>query len=308
MVGPRNPYGQLAFVTATVHGEIKVHYQRSGSLFSSFATPMPNIGRREISRADAGCFGMSLAGLDDWERISHAAITMDSNGHIYLASHNASLQPKSVSIHTIRIRFPKHASEKGAIECKSITILKLRKQPYKNITQLAFKHASPLELVIGMGQEDAAYISTWQLQQIKKSIHSDFGTITQDYSSLVFQSGIHVAGRFISSLKTLDKDNTMIVGLSDGSIHVELAARQGLLRSSSEGDSIDPTFCQVTEPHTAGNGIVDPITDIALSPNGTHAICSFSTGKIGVSKLTSDTYSDEYGMAIGDLAVFLFSC
>ncbi|EPB91383.1 hypothetical protein HMPREF1544_01704 [Mucor circinelloides 1006PhL] len=298
IVGPRNPYGQLAFVTATVHGEIKVHYQRSGSIFSSFSTPMPNIGRREISRADAGCFGMSLAGLDDWERISHAAITMNSSGHIYLASHNASLQPKSVSIHTIRIRFPKHSNEKGAIECKSTTILKLQKQPYQNITQLAFKRTSPLELVIGMGQEDASYISTWQLQQIKKSIQSDFGTITQDYSSLVFQSGIEIAGRFISSLKTSNKDNTMIVGLSDGSIHAELATNRSLLRSSSEGDSIDPTFYQVTEPHATRNGIVDPIADITLSPNGTHVVYSFSTGKIGVSKLTCDTYSDEYVKAI----------
>lgn len=259
---------------------------------------MPNIGRREISRADAGCFGMSLAGLDDWERISHAAITMNSSGHIYLASHNASLQPKSVSIHTIRIRFPKHSNEKGAIECKSTTILKLQKQPYQNITQLAFKRTSPLELVIGMGQEDASYISTWQLQQIKKSIQSDFGTITQDYSSLVFQSGIEIAGRFISSLKTSNKDNTMIVGLSDGSIHAELATNRSLLRSSSEGDSIDPTFYQVTQPHATRNGIVDPIADITLSPNGTHVVYSFSTGKIGVSKLTCDTYSDEYGMGI----------
>ncbi|KAK4515332.1 Sulfate permease 2 [Mucor velutinosus] len=304
VVGPRNSYGQLAFVTATVHGEIKVHYQRSGSLFSSFSTPMPNIGRREISRADAGCFGMSLAGLDDWERISHAAITMSKDGHIYLASHNASLQPKSVAIHSIRIQFPQNAHEQqGAIECKSITILKLQKQLFKNITQLAFRHTAataPLELVIGMGQEDASYVSTWQLQHTKKSIQRDFGAVTQTYSRLVFQSGIHIAGRFISSLKTSTQDSTIMVGLSDGSVHAELATSPGLLRNSSEkDDSIDPAFYQITEPHTTGGkGIVDPIADIALSPNGTHVIYSFSTGNIGVSRLTSDTYSDAYVKAI----------
>ncbi|KAF1798362.1 hypothetical protein FB192DRAFT_1391172 [Mucor lusitanicus] len=304
VVGPRNPYGQLAFVTATVHGEIKVHYQRSGSLFSSFSTPLPNIGRREISRADAGCFGMSLAGLDDWERISHAAITMSKDGLIYLASHNASLQPKSVAIHSIRIQFPQNTHEQqGAIECKSITILKLQNQPFKNVTQLAFKHTAtlPLELVIGMGQEDASYLSTWQLQHTKKSIQSDFGTVTQDYCRLVFQSGVHIAGRFISSLKTSAHDNTILVGLSDGSVHAELASSPGLLKNSSDTDdgSIDPAFCKIAEPHTAGeNGTADPIADIALSPNGTHVIYSFSTGSMGVSKLTSDTYSDAYVKAI----------
>lgn len=244
---------------------------------------------------------MSLAGLDDWERISHAAITMSKDGLIYLASHNASLQPKSVAIHSIRIQFPQNTHEQqGAIECKSITILKLQNQPFKNVTQLAFKHTAtlPLELVIGMGQEDASYLSTWQLQHTKKSIQSDFGTVTQDYCRLVFQSGVHIAGRFISSLKTSAHDNTILVGLSDGSVHAELASSPGLLKNSSDTDdgSIDPAFCKIAEPHTAGeNGTADPIADIALSPNGTHVIYSFSTGSMGVSKLTSDTYSDAYG-------------
>ncbi|KAL9545146.1 hypothetical protein MBANPS3_007279 [Mucor bainieri] len=296
VVGPRNPYGQLAFVTATVHGEIKVHYQRSGSLFSSFSTPMPNIGRREISRADAGCYGMSLAGLDDWERISHAAITMTQDGSIYLASHNASLQPKSVAIHSIRVQFPQSAHEQqGAIECKAITLLKLHRQPLKNITHLAFRHTSPLALVIGTGQEDASYLSTWQLQHTKKSIQSDFGTVTLEERRLVFQSGIHIAGRFIASLRTSAHDSTVLVGLSDGSVHAGWAADQDVLRLTKEEEgSIGPAFCQITAPRTG----VDPIADMALSPNGTHVIYSFSTGNVGVSKLTSDTYSEAYVKAI----------
>ncbi|KAI8641915.1 hypothetical protein BD408DRAFT_417331 [Parasitella parasitica] len=294
IVGPRNPHGQHAFATATVHGEIKVHFQRNGSLFSSFSTPIPNIGRREISRADAGCFGMSLAGLDDWERISHAAIVMNKDGKIYLATHNASLQPKSVSIHSIRIIFPKKLNEKGAIECKSITILKLKKQSFENITHLAFKHDLSVELVIGLGQQEAAYLSTWQLEQTKKSTYSAFGTITQDFHSLVFQSGIEITGRFISSLTTSREGNMIIVGLSDGSIHADVLARKGFLKSTTQGDSIDPTFCQITEPHTTEDGVIDPVVDITLSPNETHIIYSFSSGKIGVSKLTDDSFTDEY--------------
>lgn len=152
--GPRNPYGQLGFITITVHGEITVHYQRNGPIFSTFSTPMPNIGRREISRADAGCFGMSLAGLDDWERISHAAITLHDDGLIYLATHNASIQPKSVLIHTIRIQFPVK-SDKGSIECKPITSLKVQGSDLlkeNNVIQMMFKKGIPeIELVLGLG-------------------------------------------------------------------------------------------------------------------------------------------------------------
>jgi hypothetical protein len=116
---------------------------------------MPNIGRREISRVDAGCFAMSLAGLEDWERISHADFMLDSDGTIYLASHNASLQYKTISLHTINIKFPKKSTEKGAIECSLLTTLKLEGKDNllaeNNVTQLLFKKNGAIELVIGLG-------------------------------------------------------------------------------------------------------------------------------------------------------------
>jgi hypothetical protein len=105
--GPRNPYGHLCFLTVTVHGQIQVHYQRSGNLFSTFATMIPKTaGRREINRGDVGCFGMSLAGVDDWQRISHATIAFNKQGDIHLATHYASSQPKSIFVYRLDIKFP----------------------------------------------------------------------------------------------------------------------------------------------------------------------------------------------------------
>lgn len=212
--GPRNPFGQLGFITITVHGEITVHYQRNGSIFSTFSTPMPNIGRREISRADAGCFGMSLAGLDDWERISHAAVTLHNDGQIYLATHNASIQPKSVAIHTIKINFRTKSEKGGAIECKPITSLKIQGKDLlkdNNVTQMIFrKGASDVELVLGLGGNKVSqsigrggktnlvlivdevddgfngFVCSWQLKKIKQSISSDFGTISNDRAVCLF--------------------------------------------------------------------------------------------------------------------------
>lgn len=157
-------------MTISVHGEITVHYQRNRAIFSTFSTPMPNIGRREISRADAGCFGMSLAGLDDWERISHAAITLHEDGLIYLATHNASIQPKSVSIHTIRVKFPVR-SDKGAIECKPLTNLKIQGQDLlkdNNVTQMIFKKGvSTVELVLGLGGNNLQVIFLLKIKRIQ---------------------------------------------------------------------------------------------------------------------------------------------
>jgi hypothetical protein len=77
--GPRNPFGYLAFVAVTVHGEISVHYQRNGSIFSTFSTTIPKSGHRDISRGSTGCYGMSLAGLGDWQRLSHASMELDKS-------------------------------------------------------------------------------------------------------------------------------------------------------------------------------------------------------------------------------------
>ncbi|KAI7889562.1 uncharacterized protein EV154DRAFT_273991 [Mucor mucedo] len=264
---------------------------------------MPNIGRREISRADAGCFGMSLAGLDDWERISHAAITLHEDGQIYLATHNASIQPKSVSIHTIKIKFPVK-SEKGAIECKPITSLKIQGQDLlkeNNVTQMVFKKGlHTVELVLGLGDEVSdgfnGFVTSWQLKKIQQSIPSDFGTITNDRTALVYQSGTMILGRFISCL-TSTSTGQIIVGLSDGSIHAELALQEGLVKSSNMEDtaeSIDPTYWTVVGAHKTDDGCIDPIADIVLSPNETHLLYIFSSSKIGIARITNDDMHDSY--------------
>ncbi|KAI7900634.1 uncharacterized protein BX663DRAFT_458336 [Cokeromyces recurvatus] len=293
--GPRNPYGQLGFITVTVHGEITVHYQRNGSLFSSFSTPIPNIGRREISRADAGCFGMSLAGLDDWERISHADITLDRDGLIILAIHNASIQPKSISLHKIKIKFPKRSNEKGAIECRPTTTLKL--QPHHNllkdnhITQLVFKkNTLPVELVIGLGEKGDKYqsfISTWQLKKTKQVISNNtFGNITSERECLLYKSGTRIEGRYIAALQS-SNTSKMIVGLSDGSIYIEK-------ETSSLTNSIDDpnSYWKVVDSHKMSDGYVDPIVDLSLSPNETHIVYTFSSGNLGVSRIVDDTVID----------------
>jgi hypothetical protein len=104
-----------------MHGQIQVHYQRSGNLFSTFATMIPKTaGRREINRGDVGCFGMSLAGVDDWQRISHATIAFNKQGEIHLATHYASSQPKSIFVYRLDVKFP--SNREGGKDCHCCVI------------------------------------------------------------------------------------------------------------------------------------------------------------------------------------------
>ncbi|RCH89292.1 hypothetical protein CU098_007860 [Rhizopus stolonifer] len=268
LYGPHNPYGQLGFMTVTTHGVITVHYQRNGNIFSSFSTPLPNIGRREISRADAGCFGMSLAGFDDWERISHADIMLHQD-QIYLVTHDASLQHKTVWLHTIDIQFPK--SKKGTIVCKSLSSLQLKHDT--QITQLVLKQGSAsLACVIGLGQVSHGCIATYELQTIQKTITSDLGTIQHERTSLVHQSSTEIQDRFITALKCTHQGR-ILVGLSDGSVHLENKEKAGYL---------EVDYRQVVGPQQ------DSIADIVLSPNQTHVVYLFSSMALGVASITQE--------------------
>lgn len=115
--------------------------------------------------------------------------------------------------------------------------------------------------------------------------------------ALVYHSGVKVLGRFISSLKSTSTGQ-IIVGLSDGSIHMQLSMEEDIVKSSNSEDmteSIDLNYWVVVEPHKTSDGCVDPIVDIVLSPNETHLVYMFSSSKLGVARITNDQINENYG-------------
>lgn len=106
-----------------------------------------------------------------------------------------------------------------------------------------------------------------------------------------------ILGRFVSCLKSTSTGQ-IIVGLSDGSIHMQLATESGIVKSDNKEymiDSIDASYWAVVECHKTSDGCVDPIIDIVLSPNETHLIYMFSSVKMGVARITNDDINDIYG-------------
>lgn len=200
----KNPFGHLGFITITVHGEITVHYQRNGAIFSSFSAHIPSTGRRDIRRSDASCYSMSLSGIDDWQRISHAAITSIDNT-IYLATHSVSCQTKEIQLYSLDIKFPT-VDKKGAIRRKRIANVCLLEKAH--VTQMAFKTGVNLELYLGLGgrvdntlercitkyttieksdQTFKSYIQHWELSTVDQSLNLSIGTISAKHAvSLLF--------------------------------------------------------------------------------------------------------------------------
>ncbi|CDH55839.1 hypothetical protein RO3G_03953 [Lichtheimia corymbifera JMRC:FSU:9682] len=312
MVGPRNPYGYFAFVVVTVHGQVSVHYQRGGKIFSSFSTTLPNTGRMGAGRADVGCFGMNLASSDNWYRISHASMIIGQDGNIYLATHRANTSPKSVQIYRLSIRFPGRMNE-GGIFCQPLATLRLT-QPslasslgdFAKSSSIAVSHLQlsnqkdNVQLTLAFGAENdgsySSFIGKWALQQKEIQISGDAiardsfsgTTMTSNYLVLDFVDGVSVSDRFISSM-THTRHGALVVGLSDGSVHIEYRddGDFGLLRGRGSCESsIGPTFWQAAGPRTYLNGDPDPVAGLALSPNETHIFCILSSNKLGVIRAT----------------------
>jgi hypothetical protein len=138
-------------------------------------------------------------------------------------------------------------------------------------------------------------ISSWKLTDIQKNISSSFGDISISKKEFVYQSSMLIKDRYITSL-TCTSTGQILVSLSDGSIHMELASQDGLFKTSCIGDeSIDNHFWKIADSLESEDNCVDFITDIALSPNETHAIYTYSSGRLGISRITTDTMNDDYG-------------
>lgn len=144
-LGPRNPFGYLAFVTVTVNGQVGVHYQRGGKIFSSLSALLPKVGQRGADRADIGCFGMMLSGLYQRQRISHASLAFDNgneyllccqqnvnqpdlhddtDGALYIAAQYADSPAKEILLYKIQLCFPGRTQEEG-IFCQPLAKLRL---------------------------------------------------------------------------------------------------------------------------------------------------------------------------------------
>ncbi|KAI8070723.1 hypothetical protein BC940DRAFT_295407 [Gongronella butleri] len=308
--GPRNPFGYLAFVAVTVHGEVSVHFQRNGSIFSSFTTTLPITGHRDTCRSDTGCYGMWLAGLEDWERLSHASMALDQNGDLYLATHYAERLPKIVYLYKISLKFPQKTND-GAIFCEHVADLPFVQAPESALTPitdpetsithvLLSKNMDGLQLHVCFAHQDTSYMGKWQLQSTTQQIPSHYfepggygdSTLTNRCLDFQYMHGFVLPERLIMSARCTSH-GLISVGLSDGSIHMEFRSSHdtGLLRSADDdqaSSSIHDSFWQVAEGYQDDDEFADPVLGITFSPSETHLMYLLASGRVGTSRMTMD--------------------
>ncbi|KAI8331319.1 hypothetical protein BC941DRAFT_505814 [Chlamydoabsidia padenii] len=329
VVGPRNPFGYLALVVVTVHGEITIHYQRNGSIFSTFSTTIPKTGHRDISRGSTGYYGMSLAGLDDWQRLSHASMTLDKNGDLYLATYYSECHPKAVYLYNISIKFPGKL-DSGAIFCQSIPDLRFITAPEPSLQSITnpettISHIllsnSPQGIVLNVcfgefsdsNTQYSGYYGKWTIQNTTQQIPCNYfdgdnfedDTITRKRTELKYVSGFALTDRFITSI-SCTRSGQLGIGLSDGTIHMEFQDRTafGLLQCSSDDNtmvSLNSSFWQVTGTHSFEDGSWDPVVGITFSPCETHLIHMLSSGRIGSGRITKEIPIDDTDLNAGTI-------
>ncbi|KAI7871231.1 hypothetical protein BDF14DRAFT_1764598 [Spinellus fusiger] len=317
VVGPRNPYGHLGFVVVTVHGEVSVHYHRNAGLFSSFSTMLPKSGRREMGRADMGCFGTVLSGLEGWQRISHASIEFTKDGELYLSTYYSSAQPRCVYLYKINLHFPSK-SPQGSSTCQLVTKVRLTaplsltselNDPTYVVTQILLTYKKQhLQLVVCFGKKTdtdsfGGFFARWQFRAAARGQH---GTGDMEKQRLYTEKldstylfGLSFQGRFITCIASTCH-GSIVLGLSDGSVHLEYHDKEEFSLSKTtppseqdDGTSIGPGFWQVTAPSISKENHSDMIASVVFSPHETHLLYLYYSGRLGVARVSEEDTSAE---------------
>ncbi|KAG2222177.1 hypothetical protein INT45_007194 [Circinella minor] len=326
-IGPRNPYGYLALVVVTVHGEISVHFQQGDKIFSQFSSSLPHTGHMGLGRADIGCFGMNLANSGQWYRISHASLTFDNDGSLLLAAQQANTKPNVIHLYKIRIRFPGRVNE-GAIHCQSITKLNLSARILQSsigdfangsfgVSQILLtRKYSSIELAVAFADSNSGngYFGKWGLQHKTIKIPGDAiasenfsGTVmVSEQLCLDFISGFTIPDHFITCISNT-RYGGLVLGLSDGSVHIEFRddIYPGMARSQSNmgkvEQSIGPNFWKAGGPHKYNqSNDLDAVAGLTMSPNETHVICLLYSGRLAVMRVTN---TDQENNNSGELSM-----
>ncbi|KAI9251557.1 hypothetical protein BY458DRAFT_536141 [Sporodiniella umbellata] len=220
---------------------------------------------------------MSLSGMNDWQHISHAAITLKKD-ELYLATHHASIQPKTVNVFSINIKFPR-MERKGAIWCKQLASAHIKEKDF-SVTHIGFKkieQGPQLYTCLGgwIDQQWKSCVQQWELKQ------NNTNSLLKDRCEFICQNQSLIEGSFLTSVKS-SKSGHLILGLSDGSLH------SNLLKEDSPFESYVPGFWCIVKSNTP-----DSIKDLTLSPNETHIIYTLESGQISIARATHDTFDKE---------------
>ncbi|CAG8604142.1 3703_t:CDS:10, partial [Cetraspora pellucida] len=282
--GPRNQFGELAFLTVTSDGKVSVCYQDGKKNFSKISTELPFISGR-ISR------------------ISHADIILDQDGRYILAIHCPEYCQKIVMFYEIFVDMLKlhincqpiadvHLT--AHINDSSFTIdraqapiihLKLLLDSQKNVIRLIIVTADKTDNGEG-GNVFNSDVVMWELQASPTSSEGKLSNLSSrdgDHCKEIrFVASEPLPGQLVTNIWVHKQE--LFIGFSNGQMQFRNCTTLQVL--SQVGPSVIklfkngsfPTY-STWIPHNE-QGVSSVSAEFATSPNGTLLICGRLSGEL----------------------------
>ncbi|KAL1918803.1 uncharacterized protein VTP21DRAFT_2825 [Calcarisporiella thermophila] len=232
--GPRNPFGYLAFLVVTIDGKLLLFYQNEGTSFT-----------KKIIEIPLPCYPSAFS-----RRISHANITMNDEGRIYLSLHCANFLPQMVYLFEITVDFLMTEEGLKCTPCSrlSLTLPTDDTTPPSDISRIAVTDLLVLcgqnesvRVIIATAQkkgikteekkEQMIYqsaLAVWELSANSFLLHNNFQQLTSKRNdniatspkpNFVFVDSAIFPETLVTSLNRSEKGE-LLVGLSDGNVKI----------------------------------------------------------------------------------------
>ncbi|CAG8650408.1 9340_t:CDS:10 [Dentiscutata erythropus] len=285
--GPRNQFGEFAFLTVTSDGKVTVCYQDGKRFFSKINTELPFISGR-ISR------------------ISHADLILNKDGRYILAIHCPEYCQKIVMFYEISVDMLKlhincqpiadvHLT--AHINDSSFTIdrvrapiihLKLLSDSQDNVIKLIVVTADKADNGDGNNIFNSDVIM-WELQTSPISL--DFSSLplrdNNHSKEIRFVAGTHLPGQLVTNIWVHKRE--LFIGLSNGQTQFRNCA---WIPHNGKDDS-----------NTSA------ITEFATSPNGTLLLCGRLSGELDCFDMADINWaSSQTNIDIMDLFQVAYAC
>ncbi|RIB24962.1 hypothetical protein C2G38_2139014 [Gigaspora rosea] len=313
--GPRNQFGELAFLTVTSDGKVTVCYQDGKRNFLKISAELPFISGR-ISR------------------ISHADLILNKDGHYILAIHCPEYCQKIVMFYEISVDMLKlqikcqpiadvHLT--AHINDSSFTIdraraptihLKLLSDSQDNLIKLIVVTADKTDNDDGTKIFNSDVIM-WELKASSTSSEVEFSNLSlqdDDHSKEIhFVAGTHLPGQLVTNIWI--HKGELFIGLSNGQMQFHNCTTLQILPHVGQSmiklfkNDHFPTYSTWISHNGQDASSTNAITEFATSPNGTLLLCGRLSGKLDCFDMADINWtSSQTNIDIMDLFQVAYAC
>ncbi|GES79757.1 mediator of RNA polymerase II transcription subunit 16 [Rhizophagus clarus] len=292
--GPRNQFGEFAFITITTDGKVSVWYQKGKKFFSKIITHL-----RYPSK-----------------RISHVDIVLNNDGNYTLATYCPEFLPKLVMFYEIKINMLSLQVSCRPIANVHLTnpTLSVERSPVLHLKLMSNTQSRGVRLIIVTAEKKGnnifnSSIAMWEIDKITPPpldpLTENAMELDMPLPSIQFVAGEHLDQKLVTNI-WIQRDE-LSLGLSNGQVQFRNCnTLQVLSREQFGGNHFkDCNFPKYSTwvPLNCDHGEIptraDAIIEFATSPNGTLFLCRRASGKLECFDLADSEFFPNIGLLDG---------